>query len=68
MRRTNEFDSRTEFCAVRPLSRPNPVVGLIPTAHKEHRRFAGNQCNDNQPTQLADFSTHTVSRRKRIHQ
>ena len=67
-RQTNESDSHAESCAVRPLSLPNPVAAPIPTAHKAHRRFADNRCNDNRPMQMAGYSTHIVSRRNRIHQ
>lgn len=68
MRQTNESDSRTQPSAAHLLSGPGLCAALIPIAHTAHPRFAGNQCNDNRPTQLAEFSIHTGSHRKRIHQ
>jgi hypothetical protein len=67
-RQTNESDSRTESCAARPLSRPNPGAVPSPTPRGPRPRFGGNRCNDNRPMQMAGSSTRIVSRRKRIHQ
>src|SRR4029077_19010398 len=64
---TNETDPRTGSCAVGLLSQPNLCAAPIPKPHAAHRRFDGNRCNDNRPTQLVDSSTHIVSHRKRIH-
>src|SRR5882724_4500703 len=66
-RQTIESDSRTQSCAVHLSSRRDLCAARIPIAHKVHRRFAGNRCNDNQPKQLGGSSTRIVSRHKRIH-